>query len=76
MIGAIILGYPIVWTALDDLRRGLLTTNELVALAVLASFGSANFQADWLSAGGHHRIFHVDGANHRNPHRRGRADFH
>jgi Cd2+/Zn2+-exporting ATPase len=45
MIGAIILGYPIVWTALDDLRRGLLTTNELVALAVLASFGSANYQA-------------------------------
>jgi Cd2+/Zn2+-exporting ATPase len=44
MIGAIILGYPIVWTALEDLRRGLLTTNELVALAVLASFGSANFQ--------------------------------
>jgi Zn2+/Cd2+-exporting ATPase len=44
MIGAIILGYPIVWTAIDDLRRGLLTTNELVALAVLASFGSANFQ--------------------------------
>jgi Zn2+/Cd2+-exporting ATPase len=45
MIGAIILGYPIVWTAIDDLRRGLLTTNELVALAVLASFGSANYQA-------------------------------
>jgi Cd2+/Zn2+-exporting ATPase len=45
MIGAMILGYPIVWTAIDDLRRGLLTTNELVALAVLASFGSANFQA-------------------------------
>jgi Cd2+/Zn2+-exporting ATPase len=44
MIGAIILGYPIVWTALQDLRRGLLTTNELVALAVLASFGSANYQ--------------------------------
>jgi Cd2+/Zn2+-exporting ATPase len=44
MIGAIILGYPIVWTALEDLRRGLLTTNELVALAVLASFGSANYQ--------------------------------
>ena len=41
MIGAIILGYPIVWTAIDDLRRGLLTTNELVALAVLAAFGSA-----------------------------------
>jgi Cd2+/Zn2+-exporting ATPase len=45
MIGAIILGYPIVWTAVQDLRRGLLTTNELVALAVLASFGSADFQA-------------------------------
>jgi Cd2+/Zn2+-exporting ATPase len=44
MIGAIILGYPIVWTAIQDLRRGLLTTNELVALAVLASFGSANYQ--------------------------------
>ena len=44
MIGAIILGYPIVWTAVQDLRRGLLTTNELVALAVLASFASANFQ--------------------------------
>ena len=45
MIGAIILGYPIVWTAIQDLRRGLLTTNELVALAVLASFGSADYQA-------------------------------
>ncbi len=43
MIGAIILGYPIVWTAVKDLRRGILTTNELVALAVLAAFGSANF---------------------------------
>jgi Cd2+/Zn2+-exporting ATPase len=43
MIGAIILGYPIVWTAIQDLRRGLLTTNELVALAVLAAFGSADF---------------------------------
>src|SRR5580700_8345140 len=43
MIGAIILGYPIVLTAVKDLRRGMLTTNELVALAVLAAFGSANF---------------------------------
>jgi Zn2+/Cd2+-exporting ATPase len=41
MIGALILGYPIVWTAIQDLRRGLLTTNELVALAVLAAFGAA-----------------------------------
>ncbi|HUD49047.1 MAG TPA: cation-translocating P-type ATPase [Candidatus Baltobacteraceae bacterium] len=44
MFGAIILGYPIIMTAIQDLRRGLLTTNELVALAVLASFGSADFQ--------------------------------
>ncbi len=44
MIGAIILGYPIIWTAMVDLRRGLLTTNELVAMAVLASFGSAHYQ--------------------------------
>ena len=44
MIGALILGYPIVLTAIHDLRRGLVTTNELVALAVLASFGSADFQ--------------------------------
>jgi Cd2+/Zn2+-exporting ATPase len=44
MIGAIILGYPIVWTAVKDLKRGLLTTNELVALAVLASFGSGHYQ--------------------------------
>jgi Zn2+/Cd2+-exporting ATPase len=43
MLGAIILGRPIVWTAIKDLRRGLLTTNELVALAVLAAFGSADF---------------------------------
>ena len=44
MVGAIILGYPIVWTAVKDLKGGLLTTNELVALAVLASFGSGHYQ--------------------------------
>ena len=44
MIGAVILGVPIVVTAVKDLRRGLLTTNELVALAVLASFGSGHYQ--------------------------------
>src|SRR5512139_1858986 len=37
MIGAILLGYPIVWKALQDLRRGILSINELVGLAVLAS---------------------------------------
>jgi len=44
MIGAIILGYPILLTAFVDLRRGLLTTNELVALAVTISFGSGHYQ--------------------------------
>src|SRR5687767_1534816 len=29
MIGAILLGYPIVWTAIKDLRRGILSINEL-----------------------------------------------
>lgn len=44
MLGAIILGYPIVWTALKDLRRGVLSTNELVALAVIAAFSSGNYK--------------------------------
>ncbi len=44
MIGTLILGYPIVWMAIKDLRAGLLTTNELVALAVLASFGTEHYQ--------------------------------
>ncbi|HKX61713.1 MAG TPA: HAD-IC family P-type ATPase, partial [Verrucomicrobiae bacterium] len=44
MIGAILLGYPIVLTAINDLRKGLLSTNELVAIAVLASFASRHFQ--------------------------------
>ncbi|MBI4327083.1 MAG: hypothetical protein HY674_17735, partial [Chloroflexi bacterium] len=44
MIGAVILGYPIIWTSIKDLQRGLLTTNELVSLAVLASFSSGHYQ--------------------------------
>ncbi|NBV22138.1 MAG: cation-translocating P-type ATPase [Proteobacteria bacterium] len=43
-IGAIVLGWPIVVVAVKDLRRGNLTTNELVALAVLASFASGHYQ--------------------------------
>ncbi len=39
MIGALVLGAPIVKTAVQDLRRGILSINELVAIAVLASFG-------------------------------------
>src|SRR6187402_2760553 len=44
MIGAFILGYPIVWASLKDLRRGVLSTNELVGLAVIAAFSSGNYQ--------------------------------
>jgi Cd2+/Zn2+-exporting ATPase len=44
MIGAIILGYPIVLTSLKDLRRGRLTINELVGIAVLAAFASSDYK--------------------------------
>ncbi|HXI53947.1 MAG TPA: cation-translocating P-type ATPase [Candidatus Saccharimonadales bacterium] len=44
ILGALLLGYPIIVTALTDLRRGLLSTNELVAVAVLASFASGHYQ--------------------------------
>jgi Zn2+/Cd2+-exporting ATPase len=43
-IGAIVLGYPIVWTAIKDLRRGILSINELVAIAVLAAFASGDYK--------------------------------
>ena len=49
-IGAVILGYPIVRTAIQDLRRGQLGINELVAIAVLAAFASGAF-GDEKSAG-------------------------
>jgi len=44
MVGAIILGYPIILTAYKDLRRGLLSINELVAIAVLAAFASGQYE--------------------------------
>lgn len=44
MIGAVILGYPIVWTAIKDLQRGVLSTTELVGIAILASFASGHYQ--------------------------------
>src|SRR6058998_2407137 len=43
-IGAIVLGYPIVVTAIQDLRRGVLSINELVAIAVLAAFASGDYK--------------------------------
>jgi Zn2+/Cd2+-exporting ATPase len=44
MIGAILLGWPIVVTAVKDIRRGILSINELVAIAVLAAFASGESQ--------------------------------
>ncbi|GDY22839.1 copper-translocating P-type ATPase [Verrucomicrobiota bacterium] len=44
MLGAIILGYPIILTGIRDLRKGLLSINELVSLAVLASFASGDYK--------------------------------
>ncbi len=43
MIGAIILGTPIMIVAFKDLRKGLLSINELVALGVLACAVSGNY---------------------------------
>ena len=44
MIGSLILGYPIVVTAIKDLRVGRLSINELVAIAVLAAFASGDYK--------------------------------
>src|SRR6266487_2234835 len=44
MLGAILLGYPIVWTAIKDLKRGIVSINELVGIAVLASFASGDYK--------------------------------
>ena len=44
MIGSIILGTPIVIVAIKDLRVGRLSINELVAIAVLAAFASADYK--------------------------------
>jgi Cd2+/Zn2+-exporting ATPase len=43
-IGSVILIYPIVVTAIKDLRVGRLSINELVAIAVLAAFASGNYK--------------------------------
>jgi Cd2+/Zn2+-exporting ATPase len=44
MIGSIVLGYPIVVTAVKDLKVGRLSINELVAIAVLAAFASGDYK--------------------------------
>jgi Cd2+/Zn2+-exporting ATPase len=50
MIGAIILGYPIVWISIKDVRRGILSINELVGIAVLAAFASGQYETAGLVA--------------------------
>src|SRR6266705_4795713 len=44
MIGAILLGYPTVWASIKDLKRGIVSINELVGIAVLASFASGDYK--------------------------------
>src|SRR5438309_3847892 len=44
MVGAIILGWPIVATAVTDIKGGILSIDELVAIAVLAAFASGESQ--------------------------------
>src|ERR1041385_1551086 len=43
-LGSIILGAPIVVTAIKDLKQNRLTINELVAIAVLAAFASGDYK--------------------------------
>lgn len=50
MIGAIILGYPIVWTAIKDVRQGILSINELAGVAVLAAFAAGWYEIAGLVA--------------------------
>ena len=43
-VSAILLGAPLVWIAIKDLLHGHMHMNELVALAVLAAFATAQYQ--------------------------------
>jgi Cd2+/Zn2+-exporting ATPase len=44
ILGALILGGPLVWVACKDLHGGALNTNVLVSLAILALFASEHYQ--------------------------------
>src|SRR2546430_44840 len=44
LIGALVLGYPIIMTSIKDLRHGVLSINELVSIAVLAAFASGDYK--------------------------------
>ena len=53
MLGAMTLGWPIVATAVKDLKRGILSINELVAIAVLAAFAAGAFKSGESPVGGY-----------------------
>ena len=44
LVGALLLGGPIIWVALRDVRKGAMNTNVLVASAVLALVASEHYQ--------------------------------
>ncbi len=44
LLGAVILGYPIVVTSVKDLWKGILSINELVGIAIIASFASGEYK--------------------------------
>jgi Zn2+/Cd2+-exporting ATPase len=44
LIGAVLLGLPIMVTAYRDLRNGVLSINELVAIAVLGAFATSDYK--------------------------------
>jgi Cd2+/Zn2+-exporting ATPase len=44
LVGAVVLGAPILWTSYRDLRQGVVSINELVSLAVLASFATGDYR--------------------------------
>jgi Cd2+/Zn2+-exporting ATPase len=50
MLGALLLGFPILWTAFKDLRAGALNTNVLVAMAIMALFASQHYRESGIVA--------------------------
>lgn len=44
LLGAVVLGAPLVWTAINDLRSGSLNTNALAALAVVTLIAAGHYQ--------------------------------
>lgn len=44
LVGSLILAGPILWTSVKDLARGRVSINELVSLAVLASFATGDYK--------------------------------